>query len=173
LKVGKTKPISQAAIADAKFCIQRAFFEATGRHAAISYFCNDAITAFWRQKDAQKMLSSAVLTPDELLYANGPAMWVSRCDSKKIADRLTSQIKKGRKPSVAFLVKGVGLFVAGTEKIADTVRDIVESSFFIRTNALRLGEIVALNKAERNFINQWEPDAFRKKLASGSGQGRP
>jgi hypothetical protein len=118
------------------------------------------------------MLSSAVLTPDELLYANGPAMWVDGCDSKKIADRLTSQIKKGRKPSVAFLVKGVGLFVIGTKKIAPTIRDIVESSFVIRSNAFRLGGILTLTKSEQEFINQWEPEAFRKKLASGPSEGQ-
>ena len=177
LKAGKAKPVSQAAVADTKLCIQRAFFEATGRHTAISYFCNDAITAFWRQKDAQKMLSSSALTPDELLYANGPAMWVpprllaeDKSGGKKIAAGLASQIKKGRKPCAAFLVKGVGLFVTGTEKIAPTIRDIVESSFFIRANALRLGGIVALTKSERDFINQWEPDAFRKKQADGAGE---
>ena len=169
-KVGKIKPVTQEAIADAKLCIHRAFFEATGRHATITYFYDDAIAAFWRQKDAQKMLLPAALTPDELLYANGPAMWVDDCDSKKIAGRLTSQTKKKRKPSVAFLVKGVGLLVAGTEKIAPTIRDIVESSFFIRTNALRLGGILTLNKSERDFIKQWESEAFRKKLASGPGE---
>jgi len=75
-KAGKIKPVSQKVIADAKLCIRRAFFEATGRHTTISYFYDDAIAAFWRQRDAQKMLASAALTPDELLYANGPAMWV-------------------------------------------------------------------------------------------------
>ena len=30
-----------------------------------------------------------------------------------------------------------------------------------------MGGIHALNKAEQDFINQWEADAFRKKLASG------
>ena len=169
-KVGKIKTVTQKAIADAKLCIHRAFFEATGRHATITYFYDDAIAAFWRQKDAQKMLLPAALTPDELLYANGPAMWVEDCDSKKIAGRLTSQIKKARLPSVAFLVKGVGLLVAGTEKIAPTIRDIVESSFFIRTNAFRLGGILTLTKSERDFINQWESEAFRKKLASGPSE---
>ena len=172
LKAGKTKPVSQQVIADAQFCIRRAFFEATGRHAAITHFYNDAIAAFWRQRDARKMLSSSPLTPDDLLYANGPAMWlgtpVDRYDSKKIAGRLNSQIKKGRKPSVAFLVKGVGLFVAGEKKVAPVVRDIVTNSFFIRANAYRMGGISGLNKAERCFINQWEADAFRRELAAGS-----
>jgi rhamnose utilization protein RhaD (predicted bifunctional aldolase and dehydrogenase) len=170
-KAGKTEPVCQEIIADTKLCIHRAFFKGTGQHTTTTYFYDDAIAAFWRQKNAQKMLSSAVLTPDELLYANGPAMWVDGCDSKKIADRLTSQIKKGRKPSVAFLVKGVGLFVIGTKKIAPTIRDIVESSFVIRSNAFRLGGILTLTKSEQEFINQWEPEVFRKKLASGPSEG--
>jgi len=169
-KAGKIKSVSLEVINDAKLCIRRAFFEATGQYAVISYYCDEAIAAFWRQKEAQKMLSPPALTPDELLYANGPAMWVQDCDSKKIASRLTSQIKKGEKPSVAFLVMGVGLFVAGTKKIAPTIRDIVKSSFLIRTNAFHLGGILSLNKRQQDFINHWESEAFRKKLASGSGR---
>jgi len=170
-KATRTKPPTQEVIADIKLRIRSAFYEATGQYAMISYFYDDAIAAFWRQKDAQKLLSPSALTPDELLYANGPAMWVKDCDSKKIARRLTSKIRKGEKPPVAFLVKGAGLFVAGTGKIATTVRDIVKNSFVIRTNASRLGGILTLNKAEQDFINQWESEAFRKKLASGSSQG--
>ena len=170
-KAGKIRPVSQEVIAAAALCIRRAFFGATGQHTTLSYFHDDVIAAFWRQTDTQKMLAPAALTPDELLYAHGPAMWVDDFDSKKIAGRLTRQIKKARLPPVAFLVKGVGLFVAGKEKIAPTVKDIVESSLSIRTNAFRLGGIFALNKRQQNFINQWEADAFRKKLASSSSKG--
>ena len=170
LKPGKIRPISDQTITDTKLCIRRAFFEATGRYTSISYFCDDNIAAFWRQTDAQKMLSSGVLTPDELLYANGPAMWVTRCNSTAIAARLRTQIKNGLNPSAAFLVKDVGLFVAGSEKNAPAVRDIVASSLFVRTNAFRLGGIFGLNKRQQNFINQWETDAFRRKLADGSSE---
>jgi NAD(P)-dependent dehydrogenase (short-subunit alcohol dehydrogenase family)/rhamnose utilization protein RhaD (predicted bifunctional aldolase and dehydrogenase) len=170
-KAGKTKSPTQEVIADVKLCIRRAFYEATGQRVMISYFYDDVIAAFWRQKDAQKLLLPPALTPDELLYANGPAMWVEDCVPKKIADKLTSKIRKGEKPSVAFLVKGAGLFVAGTQKIATTVRDIVKNSFIIRTNASCLGGVLALNYAEQDFINQWEAEAFRKKLASGASQG--
>jgi len=171
-KAGKIKPASQQVITDVKLCIRRAFFEATGEYTSVSYFCDDAIAAFWRQKDAQKMLSSAVLTPDELLYANGPAMWVQKCDAGEIAAKLASQINRGRRPSVAFLVKGVGLFVAGRKKIATTVRDIVAYSFFIRVNAKRMGGISGLNKRQQEFINRWESEAFRKRLSGGSSQGQ-
>ena len=170
-KAGKIKPVSQEKINDIKLCIRKAFFEATGERATISYFCDDQIAAFLAQRDAEKMLSAGVLTPDELVYANGPATWVDKCQPQKIADRLTAQINKAEKPSVAFLVKGVGLFVAGKKKIAQTVRDIVAYSAFIRCNAKRMGGICNLNKRQRDFINRWESEAFRKKLISGRSEG--
>ena len=163
----KTKPPLARDITAAKSAIRKAFFQATGERATISYFCDDQITAFWRQKDAQKMLAAGVLTPDELVYANGPAMWLDKIESESIAKRLTRQINRGEKHSVAFLVKDVGLFVAGERKIAKTVRDIVAYSMFIRTNAKRMGGIWCLNKRQRDFINKWEAEAFRKKVASG------
>jgi len=178
-KPGSAKSVKREIMSDVKLCIEKAYFEATGKPAAIWYYYNDAIADFLRQKDAEKMLNGS-LTPDELVYANGPAMWVELKKSNKphsdlmlegisksIAGRLKRQIDTGRKISVAFLVKDVGLFVAGTEKIAPTVRDIVLYSIFIRTNAYRMGGILTLNKRQEDFINNWESEAFRKKLASG------
>jgi rhamnose utilization protein RhaD (predicted bifunctional aldolase and dehydrogenase) len=164
-KTGITKPVSQEEISNVKLCIERGYSEATGERATIWYYYNDPIADFMRQKDAKQMLSGS-LTPDELVYANGPAIWVQKCDSQTIAGRIKQQIEKGAKPSAAFLVKDVGLFVAGTEKIAPVVRDIVLYSIFIRTNAHRMGGIVTLNKRQQDFINNWESEAFRKKLVS-------
>ncbi len=163
-KAGRIKSVSRKTVNDIKLCIRRAFFEVTGEYPMISYFCNNEIAAFWRERDAKKMLSG-VLTPDELVYANGPAMWVDRIEWENIAKGLTRQIKKGQKHSIAFLVKNIGLFVAGEKKIATTVRDIVTYSFFIRTNAKRMGGIWCLNKRQQDFINNWEAEAFRKKQA--------
>jgi len=170
-KTRKIKPVSQKVITETKLCIRRAFFGATGQYAMVIYFYDDSFAAFWHKRDAQKMLAPAALAPDELVYANGSAMWLDKCNSKKIARQLTSQINAGKKPAVAFLVKGVGLFVVGKEKAAPTVRDIVASSLFTRANAYRMGGIVSLNKRQQDFINQWESETFRKKLASGVSDG--
>ena len=164
-KAGSTKSIEQQKISEYKLCIERACSKALKKQQQIWYYYNDAIADFLNQKDAKKMLSGS-LTPDELVYANGAAMWVEKCDSKSIVGKLKQQIQKGKKPAAAFLVKDVGLFVAGTEKIAPTVRDIVLYSIFIRTNANRMGGIITLNKRQEDFINNWESEAFRKKLAS-------
>ncbi|MHC4169659.1 MAG: class II aldolase/adducin family protein [Planctomycetota bacterium] len=166
-KTGKPKPVSRELIDDVMARIERGYSEGTGEKAMIWHYYNNAIEGFCRRKDAKKMLSGS-LTPDELVYSNGPAMWVTtESKSQSIAKRLRRQIENGRKPSVAFLVKGVGLFVAGTEKIAPTVRDIVLYSIFIRTNAARMGGIRTLNKRQEDFISNWESEAFRKKLATG------
>jgi rhamnose utilization protein RhaD (predicted bifunctional aldolase and dehydrogenase) len=162
---GSAKAAEQDKISDFKLCFEKACLKASRKRTTIWYYYNDAIADFMRQKDAKKMLSGS-LTPDELVYANGPAMWVEKCDSQSIARHLKQQIQKGKKPSVAFIVKDIGLFVAGTEKIAPTVRDIVLYSIFIRTNAYRMGGILTLNKRQEDFINNWESEAFRKKLAS-------
>jgi rhamnulokinase len=166
-KAGKIKSVSQEKIKDIKYCIRSAFFKATGEKATISYFYDDEIAAFMAQKDAKEMLAAGVLTPDELVYSNGPAMWVDRIEIEDIEKRLTLQIKEQEKHSAAFLVKNAGLFVAGKKKVAQTVRDIVAYSAFIRTNAKRMGGICSLNKRQRDFINRWEAEAFRKKVAGG------
>jgi len=154
-------------IEHAKLCIAQGHSRGTGEQARIWYYYNDAIEGFCRLKDAGKMLRGC-LTPDELVYANGPAIWAEKCDPQRIAKHLKRQIAGGGKPAAAFLVRGVGLFVVGTEKIAPTVRDIVLYSTFIRANAHRMGGILTLNKRQEEFINNWESEAFRKKLASAT-----
>jgi NAD(P)-dependent dehydrogenase (short-subunit alcohol dehydrogenase family)/rhamnose utilization protein RhaD (predicted bifunctional aldolase and dehydrogenase) len=156
----------------AKLCVRRAFFEATGTYSPVTYADDRVVAGFERCADAKRLLSCGALTPDELVYSNGPALWVDRCDAQAIAKRLAAQIAAGRKHSVAFLVKDVGLFTAGTDKIAQTVRDVVAYSLFIRANARRMGGIRTLTRGEQKFINEWESEAFRMKLVSGAGQGQ-
>jgi NAD(P)-dependent dehydrogenase (short-subunit alcohol dehydrogenase family) len=167
----RTRAPDEDQVRTAKLCVRRAFFEATGTYSPVTYTDDRVVAGFERFADAKRLLSCGALTPDELVYSNGPAMWVDRCDAQAIAKHLTAHIAAGRKPSMAFLVKDVGLFTAGTDKIAQTVRDVVAYSLFIRANARRMGGIRTLTKAEQKFINEWESEAFRMKLVSGTGQG--
>lgn len=167
----RTRTPDRDQIRTAAFCVRKAIFEATGAYSPVTYADDRMVAGFERCGDAKKLLSCGALTPDELVYSNGPALWVDRCDAGAIAKRLSAQINEGRKPAAAFLVKDVGLFIAGTDKIAQTIRDIVAYSLFIRANAQRMGGIRTLTRAEQTFINEWESEAFRMKLVSGEGQG--
>ncbi len=170
-KLPKIKSSDQQQINSARLCIRRAFFEATGKYSPVQYFNSPEIAAFSAQRNAGAMLSAGVLTPDELVYANGPAQWVETCDSMKIADRFRKQMARGDKPALAFFVKGLGLFVVARPKIAATIRDVATGSFFIRTHAARMGGIFALTRREQNFINNWEMETYRRTLAEGKSGG--
>lgn len=170
-KKNKMKKIDPALVREAKHAIRRGYFDATGQRAAVGYYYDDAIASFMAERSASQMLSAGALNPDELVYANGPAMYVKKPDAAKIAAGLTNQLLKGAKPSAAFLVEKAGLFVAGSPKTAPVIRDIAESSFFIRTNASRMGGILTLSRRQQDFINNWEAEAFRKSLVADAAQG--
>ena len=116
--------------------------------------CSRALSKLARLISVPKQIvriRAGLLTPDELVYANGPAMWVEKPEAKKIAAKLKSQIEKQEKPTLAFLVKGQGLFCVAKPNIAQTIRDVAAGSFFIRFNAVRMGGIAVLNKRQRHF----------------------
>ena len=166
-KPRKIKPAAEKDITAAKSAIRKAVRDATGQKLPVSYFPNvEAITTFMARKDAAKLLSTPALNPDELVYANGSAMWLEKIDVKTITRKLTTLLKKGQKPAAAFIVKGLGLFVAADEKTAPVIAEITACSVLIRIYAQKFGGILALNKRQQDFINNWEAEAFRKKLVS-------
>jgi NAD(P)-dependent dehydrogenase (short-subunit alcohol dehydrogenase family)/rhamnose utilization protein RhaD (predicted bifunctional aldolase and dehydrogenase) len=159
-------------IVAAKLVIRKVVFDATGQYLPVSYFGNtEAVAGFISRKDVGKLLATPALNPDELVYANGSAMWLEKLDAKIIARKIRTRVGKRQKPPAAFLVKGLGLFVAADKKTAPIVAEITTGSLVIRMNAAKFGGILALTKRQQNFINNWESEAFRKQLASASVKG--
>ena len=173
-KSAKLKTVeNQQKITTAKLAIRKGVFDATGQYVPVTYFGDDkAVAAFMARKDAARLLATPALNPDELVYANGSAMWVEKCEAETITRKIKTQVGKGQKPSAAFVVKGLGLFVAAEKKTAPVIAEITTGSLIIRMNAAKFGGILALTKRQQKFINNWESEAFRKKLVSGvGGQG--
>lgn len=164
------KSVDTEKINEIKLSIRNAFFEVTGERRFVSYFNDEIISGFSRKKNAKSLLSFPALTPDELVYANGSPLWLEKVERAGIIKILKSQAAKGKKLSSALLVKGIGLFAVDDLKIASVVRDIAKSSFFVRANAAEMGGINSLNKRQRDFINNWEAEAFRKSVASGTSE---
>jgi len=166
-KALKGKRIADSEIAAARSAIRKAVLDATGQALPVTYFPKDkVVSAFMARNDAPKLLATPALNPDELVYANGSAMWLDKCDTETVANKLKSLLDKGQKPSAAFVVKGLGLFVAADKKTTAVIGEISTGSLQIRMHAAGFGGILALNKRQQNFINNWESEAFRKKLAA-------
>ena len=155
LKTAKVPALSGPRITIAVETIRSAFKDVTGKDVHVTHHPDARIIAFARQKDARRILAPGALSPNEMAYTHGPPMLVA-LDHNRIAARLNTQIKASRLPSLAFIVKDMGLFLAGVPDEKQTMFDTVISSLFIRSNAIRLGGIVALTKAQQDFVCKFE-----------------
>jgi NAD(P)-dependent dehydrogenase (short-subunit alcohol dehydrogenase family)/rhamnose utilization protein RhaD (predicted bifunctional aldolase and dehydrogenase) len=172
LKPRKAKPAVHKNIIAAKLAIRKGLFDATGQYFPVDYFLlTEPVAAFMARKDEAKLLAVEALNPDELIYANGPALWLDKCSPQVVTRKIKSLLSRGRKSSAAFLVEGLGLFVAADKKIAPTIAEITTGSLFARLQAGAFGGVKGLTKREQDFISNWESEAFRRNLASGQGQG--
>ncbi len=168
LKAPRRKAPAKSEIAAARSAISDAVRNATGRALPVTYFPPDkVVSAFMAREDAPKLLATPALNPDELVYANGSAMWLEKYDAETVTKKLESLIDRGQKPSAAFVVKDLGLFVAADKKTTPLVAEITTGSLQIRMHAAEFGGVRALNKRQQDFINNWESEAFRKRLAGG------
>lgn len=168
LKNIKTEPekIKSAALA-----IRKAIFEQSNTFTTVINYKTRLADAFICNPQIKTMLAKPALTPDELVYANGAPIWIEKPESAKIKAVIAKQTKDGGKCPLVYAVKDLGFFIAAKPKQADIIGDIIENSLVIRFNALKLGGISALNKREINFINNWEAEAFRQKVAVGANDG--
>lgn len=151
-KTKKTKTPDVRIIRDTKQIIKKAFLKSTGQNKPVQFFCDKTISAFSHSRQTASLLNTGPLSPEEVIYANCPAVWLEKVRQEKIV----SCLKKKPKPPLGFLVRNLGLFVIGDVKSANLTKKIVAGSLFIKYNARRLGGILTLNKHQQNFINSWE-----------------
>ena len=156
-------------IEECKQNIAKVVVESTGRKTSVSFCLNPAVRQFLASKYPAQMLRHGALTPDELVFVNGPILWLKNCKYQTVAEKIKIAHSKNQPLPTAFLVKDGGLFVAAEPALVPAIKDIVVGSLFIRRNARRMGGINALNSRQRDFIKNWEADQFRLQLAAGGG----
>ena len=134
---------------------------------------------------AVSMASSAVgrgfalggpLTPDQIVYAGSfPLIAESPTGAAmdQLVDGLTSAIAARRASEagapIIVIVPGLGLFAAGDSFAqADTARQVYLDAAGVSVDAHRLGGVRPLADGERRFIELWEAEAYRKRVAAGT-----
>ncbi len=166
----KTPPADE--ITAARLMIRKAVFEVTGQYVPVSYFApTESMAAFLTHKDAKALLDAPALHPEELVFTNGPALWVEDLDAAKIARKLQARVDRTQKTPYAFVVKDFGLFIAADKSLVPLAAEMADGSVTVRMNAHRFGGVLGLSKREQEFINNWESEAFRKKMVGGEGKG--
>lgn len=121
---------------------------------------------------------SGPLTPDQIVYCNSFPMWFEpQADEseEELVARLRQAIarhtEETRFPPKIVLVAGVGLFAIGSDyNQANTSRLLYLDAIKVMGGATRLGGVNTLEQRDRQFIEDWEVEAYRKKVAVSLGE---
>ena len=115
------------------------------------------------------------LTPDQIVYAGSWPMLVDVPAAMAMDDVpallrtcLDEHLAAHGEPPIIVVVPGLGLFAAGESWAeADTARHIYLDALRVGEVALRLGGVRALADPEREFIEAWEAEVYRRGVAAG------
>ena len=108
------------------------------------------------------------LTPDHLVYAKAFGL-VSEVPAADAIDSFTA--KYGYAPRMVE-IPGKAVFGAGKNKnAAETVLALARNGALIEQIAAAFGGVNYLTDAQREFIENWEVESYRAKVASGGNNG--
>jgi NAD(P)-dependent dehydrogenase (short-subunit alcohol dehydrogenase family)/rhamnose utilization protein RhaD (predicted bifunctional aldolase and dehydrogenase) len=109
------------------------------------------------------------LTPDHIVYAGSYALSTDVSDEAALA---AYREKHGLAPRV-IAVPGKAVFCAGpTLRDARTVGMLAWDAALVQQLTAAFGGPEYLGERERRFIENWEVESYRKKVAAGGGLGR-
>ena len=116
------------------------------------------------------------LTPDQIVYAGSfPLLLEPPADATPdaLVESLSSAIEARRAseagPPIVVIVPGLGLFAAADSYAqAETARQVYLDAIGVSVEAHRLGGVRPLADRERQFIERWEAEAYRKRVSAGA-----
>jgi len=126
--------------------------------------------------DGPAVTAAGPLSPDHVVYAGSFPIWFdAKADEAagRTVERLQAAIGANEAPKelpAVVIVKGVGLFGVG-QNVAEArgARDLYLNAIEVLSGATNLGGVQTMTMAQRQFIEGWEAESYRKKLAAGRG----
>jgi rhamnose utilization protein RhaD (predicted bifunctional aldolase and dehydrogenase)/NAD(P)-dependent dehydrogenase (short-subunit alcohol dehydrogenase family) len=120
------------------------------------------------------------MTPDQIVYCNSFPLWFEAKEGEdadaliaRLRDAIDQHTKETRFPPKVVLVQDVGLFAVGDDfKMANSAREVYLDAIKVMAGATRLGGgsggVSYLTDRQRLFIEAWEVEVYRKKVAAAS-----
>ncbi|HUS46984.1 MAG TPA: SDR family NAD(P)-dependent oxidoreductase, partial [Phycisphaerae bacterium] len=116
------------------------------------------------------------IMPDQIIYCGSFPMWYAppaSADEKRIVEGLRKGVAAHKAhwkdAPMVVLVPGVGMFTAGDDFAwADNARTVYLNAIEVMAGASRLGGILPLTPEHRRFIETWEAEAYRKRIAKAA-----
>jgi NAD(P)-dependent dehydrogenase (short-subunit alcohol dehydrogenase family) len=152
----------------------------TGPLKVVAFDDSDIALGLIGTTAGRAMACAGPMTPDQIVYCNSFPLWFEPQDGEdedtliaRLRGAIESHIREIRVPPKVVLVQGVGLFGVGDDfKAANTVREVYLDAIKVMAGATRLGGgaggVSYLTDRQRLFIENWEVEAYRKKVAAAN-----
>ena len=119
---------------------------------------------------------SGPLTPDQIVYCNSFPLWFEPQEDEeeealiaRLRAAVDQHVQATQFPPKIVLVAGVGLFAIGDDiNQAHTTKLLYLDAIKIMAGATQLGGVNLLPDRNRQFIEDWEVEAYRKKVAAAT-----
>jgi NAD(P)-dependent dehydrogenase (short-subunit alcohol dehydrogenase family)/rhamnose utilization protein RhaD (predicted bifunctional aldolase and dehydrogenase) len=137
----------------------------------------DIVREFVSDDAAAAMAGDGPLSPDQIVYCKSFPMWLEfdrDLGDDALVALLRAAIAEHREttgfPPKVVLLKDVGLFTIGDDyKGAETTSLVYTDAIKIMLAARVLGGVNYLSERDRTFIDNWEVEQFRRKVAAAAG----
>ncbi len=154
----------------------RGLLAEAGRLAVVTFSDDADVLRLVAAPGGREVAEGGALNPDEIVYCRRFPMWVplpsEGPDDRTVREALSSALddfrrRRGLSPTIV-LVEKLGLFAIGADvKSADTARAVYVDQARIFAGAHRLGGVRHLPDREAEFIENWELESYRRKVAAG------
>ena len=144
----------------------------------VAYDGSDLTMEFVSSENGEKLANLETFTPDHIVYFKRKALWLSQKsqdeDVESIVKKLDSGInlfmkKFGYLPKV-ILIQGLGMFGIGDSKqSADTALIVYGDALKVMKYSGAFGGPKFLSPNQAKFIDDWEVESYRRKIAATSG----
>ena len=127
--------------------------------------------------DGSREMIAAPFTPDIIVYCKSAYIFIDAESDEEILKQAEEKIEafaaeKGYTPKV-LLIKGIGLVAIGdNSKNAQIITDVFTDAMKVAFYAQSFGGEHPMEKAWIDFIDNWEVENYRRKVAAGSSKGR-
>ena len=115
----------------------------------------------------------APFTPDIIVYCKSHYIWLEDANVQKAEKAIEEYIATYWHTPKVILIKGIGLVAVGDNaKNAGIITEVFLDAMKIAAGARSFGGEHAMEKDWIHFIDNWEVEKYRRKVAAGSSAGR-
>ncbi|MCD8185653.1 MAG: SDR family NAD(P)-dependent oxidoreductase [Rikenellaceae bacterium] len=136
---------------------------------------NNALISYFTESAANYQKICRPFAPDAIVYCKSNYLYFESTENilKTAEERISEFISRyGYSPKV-ILVKGVGLIAVGDHAAqCDTILDVFEDAMKVTWYAQSFGGEHPMTQAQIDFIDNWEVENYRRKIAAGNSAGR-